>query len=309
MNTVIVTGVCGQLGIELVTYLHSTSKYSIVGLYNCTPPSKELETMCESLIQVDVTNYEQVNRTFDLYSKDLYAVYHFAAVLSGKGEQNVDMCWDVNINGLKNVLDACKSIKNVRICVPSSIAVFGTNVQADAPQHAVLQPTTMYGVCKVAGEAVTTYYRTKFGMDIRGVRLPGIISMSAPPGGGTTDFAVYMLNAAIAGELTYTSYIAENTRLPLMYSVDCIMALVNVTNHPDAARTDYNVAGFSASPLEIETEIKNYIPEFTVSYAIDFRDKIARSWPNTLVDTLSKYEWDWDPKYSLQKMIYTILHK
>ena len=228
-----------------------------------------------------------------------------AAILSAVGEKNSALCWNVNINGLQNIFDLALEKNIPRVFVPSSIAVFGPNTpKKETPQETILRPTTMYGVTKVAGELLGDYYVQKYGLDVRGIRYPGIISNETLPGGGTTDYAVEIFYEAIKNK-RYTCFVKKDTMLPMMYMPDCIKATIDLMETDFAKlnhHCDFNVTAMSFSAEDLAKEIKKFIPEFVCTYKPDFRQKIAESWPQTIDDRAARKEWGWKPEYDLSKM-------
>ncbi|MGQ9467183.1 MAG: L-threonine 3-dehydrogenase [Anaerolineae bacterium] len=310
MRRVLVTGACGQIGSELTLALRE--KYggeNVVAAGHRTPPGPALRDSGPFEF-LDVTKREELEAVVRKYNID--TIYHMAAVLSAAGEKNPHLAWDVNINGLYNVLEVAREHEMVRVFVPSSIAVFGPETPRDpAPQETVLRPTTMYGLTKVAGELLGNYYVRRFGLDVRGVRYPGIISSETLPGGGTTDYAVEIFYEAIRHR-RYTCFVREDTVLPMMYMPDCIRATLMLME-ADFSRlkhhTDFNLAGLSFSAGELAAEIKKHIPEFVCEYQPDFRQRIADSWPRTVDDSAAREEWGWSPQYDLPTMVADMLEK
>lgn len=243
---------------------------------------------------------------------DITQIYHLAAILSAKGEQNPLQTWDINMGGLFNVFEAAKEKKVSKIFYPSSIAVFGADIPRQmTPQNAVLKPTTVYGMSKSAGELWSQYYFQKYGLDIRSLRYPGVIGWQSEPGGGTTDYAVDIYHYAVRGE-DYTCFLSEKTALPMIYMDDAIRATLELMDSDSAnikVRTSYNLAGMSFSPVEIAAAIQKEMPSFKVSYAPDFRQKIAESWPESIDDTAARNDWGWKPKYDLVSMTNDMLHQ
>jgi nucleoside-diphosphate-sugar epimerase len=235
-----------------------------------------------------------------------------AAILSAVGEQNPMRCWDVNMNGTLNVLEVAREREMAQVLVPSSIAAFGPETPRDnTPQETVLKPRTMYGVTKVAGELVCDYYFHKYGLDVRGLRYPGIISAETPPGGGTTDYAVAIYYAAVKGE-PYKCFVREDTVLPMMYMPDCLKATLDLMEADLASlkhHSDFNVGSMSFSAGELAASIRKYVPDFTVTYEPDFRQAIADSWPRSLDDSAAREEWGWAPAYDLDAMTQDMLEK
>ncbi|KKM07846.1 hypothetical protein LCGC14_1729860, partial [marine sediment metagenome] len=236
---------------------------------------------------------------------------NLASILSASGEIEPLKAWDVNINGLLNVLEVCKEFSVNRVIWPSSIAAFGlTTPRVNTPNETILDPNTMYGITKVTGELLANYYFKKYNLDIRSVRLPGIISSEIFPEGGTTDYAVEIFYGAIK-EKKYTSFVSKDTVLPMMYMLDCIRCLINLLE-ADAStlkRRVYNVTSMSFSVEELAAEIKKHIPDFQIDYSPDFRQEIANSWPKTIDDTLARQEWGWDPKYNLSMLVRDMIEK
>ena len=232
-------------------------------------------------------------------------IYHLAAILSAKGEQNPLQTWDINMGGLFNVLEVAREKKVAKVFFPSSIAVFGADIPRQmTPQNSVLKPTTVYGISKTSGELWGQYYFQKYGLDVRSLRYPGVIGWQSEPGGGTTDYAVEIYHYAVRGE-DYTSFLSEGTVLPMIYMDDAIRATLELME-ADAKnvrlRTGYNLAGMSFSPSEIAASIQEQMPNFQVKYAPDFRQKIAESWPESIDDAAAREDWKWQPAYDLKSM-------
>jgi len=259
---------------------------------------------------IDVTDRESIEKVVNKY--DINVIYHLAAVLSAIGEEKPQLAWKVNMNGLYNVLEITREHGLARVFWPSSIAVFGPEApRINTPQDAVLIPRTMYGVTKVAGELLCNYYFLRFGLDVRSVRYPGVISSETPPGGGTTDYAVEVFYEAIRKK-RYTCFVRENTVLPMMYMPDCIKAAIDLMGADPSritCRTSYNVTGTSFSAGELTSEIKAHIPEFECEYKPDFRQKIADSWPMSIDDGVAREEWGWKPTYNLAAMTKDMIEK
>jgi threonine 3-dehydrogenase len=239
-------------------------------------------------------------------------IYHLAAILSAKGEQNPLQTWDVNMGGLFNVFEVAREKQVAKVFYPSSIAVFGADIPRQmTPNNAVLKPTTVYGMSKASGELWSQYYHQKYGMDIRSLRYPGVIGWQSDPGGGTTDYAVEIYHYAVKGQ-GYTCFLAENTVLPMIYMDDAIRAtleLMDAKAEDIKVRTSYNLAGMSFSPKEIVASIQQEVPNFKVSYAPDFRQKIAESWPESIDDSAARNDWQWHPQYDLKSMTKDMLHQ
>ena len=237
--------------------------------------------------------------------QNITQIYLLAAMLSATGEKNPALAWHLNMQGLLNVLDIAREESIKKVYWPSSIAVFGpTSPKVNCPQKTIIEPTTVYGISKYAGEFWCNYFNLKYGVDVRSLRYPGLISYKSEPGGGTTDYAVEIFHDAIEDK-KYTSYIDENTYLPMMYMPDAIRATIELMEAPAAnisVRTSYNLAGLSFSPREIAAEIKKHIPEFEISYKPDYRQNIADSWPQSIDDTVARNDWGWKHQYNLATM-------
>ena len=306
---ILVTGATGQIGSELtVTLREKYGKDNVIAMGHRRKPSKTLEES-GPYITGDVRDRENLEKIIREY--DIDTVYHMAAILSATGENNPQLCWDVNVNGLYNLLEIARE-KRIGIFCPSSIAVFGPSTpKENTPQDTILTPTTMYGITKVVGELLGEYYVQKYGVDVRGVRYPGIISSETPPGGGTTDYAVEMFYYAVKGE-KYTCFVREDTVLPMMYMPDCLKATIQLME-ADFSRlkhhTNFNVSGMSFSAKELEEEIRKYRPDFECEYKPDFRQKIAETWPRTIDDSCARQEWGWKPDYDLEKMVKDMLER
>jgi len=310
MTGILVTGATGQIGSELTMELRKKyGKDNVVAAGHKRKPSDQL---LESgpFEYVDTTDKENIEKVAKKY--DIDTIYHLAAVLSAVGEENPQLTWHVNMDSLYNVLEVAREHMLVRVFWPSSIAVFGLGApHVNTPQDAVLIPRTMYGVTKVAGELLCNYYFTRFGLDVRSVRYPGIISSETPPGGGTTDYAVEIFYEAIKKK-RYTCFVREDTVLPMMYMPDCINAAINLMEADPTKikrRTSYNVTAMSFSAGELAAEIKRYIPEFECEYKPDFRQKIADSWPVSIDDSVARREWNWKPTFDLAAMTKDMIEK
>jgi len=310
VKRILVTGATGQIGSELTIELRK--KYggdNVVAAGHRRKPNEKLVNS-GPFEYIDVANRESIEKLMEKY--DIDAIYHLAAVLSAIGEEKPQIAWKVNMNGLYNILEIAREHGLVRIFWPSSMAVFGPEApRVNTPQDAVLIPRTMYGVTKVAGELLCNYYFLRFGLDVRSVRYPGVISSETPPGGGTTDYAVEIFYEAVKKK-RYTCFVREDTVLPMMYMPDCIKAAVDLME-ADASRitcrTSYNVTGMSFSAGELTAEIKRYIPEFKCEYKPDFRQKIADSWPMSIGDSVAREEWGWNPTYDLSAMTKGMIEK
>jgi len=262
-------------------------------------PEKSAEGPFERLDALDKDRLEELIQEYRVTT-----IYHLAAILSAKGEQNPRQAWQINMESLFNVLEAARK-HTIQLFFPSSIAVFGDNTpRQQTPQDTIMQPSTVYGISKVAGEQWCQYYHQKYGVDVRSVRYPGIIGYQSMPGGGTTDYAVDIYHKAVLGD-SYECFLSAGTKLPMLYMDDAIRATIELMEAPAeqiTVRTSYNLAGMSFSPAEVAAEIQQHIPEFTIAYAPDFRQKIADSWPNSIEDQQARTDWHWKPEYDLAAM-------
>ncbi len=252
--------------------------------------------------QLDVLDFNKLSRVIERHG--VVEVYLLAALLSATAEQKPKLGWKLNMEGLFNVLDLAATRK-FKVFWPSSIAVFGaTTPKVHTPQQTVMEPTTVYGISKQAGERWCEYYHRKYGVDVRSLRYPGLISYKAPPGGGTTDYAVSIFHEALATN-RYTCFLAENTVLPMMYMPDAIRATVALMEAPAEQvliRNSYNVAALSFSPAELAAEIRSHLPDFTITYRPDYRQDIAATWPQSIDDRAAREDWGWHSEYSLSAM-------
>lgn len=309
-NRILVTGAVGQIGSELTVELRRRyGADNVIAAGHHTRPSQAL---CDGgpFEFIDVSRRESLETVVERY--DVGTIYHMAAILSAVGEKKPQLAWDVNINGLYNVLEVARERELERVFCPSSIAAFGPETpRDDTPQETVLRPTTMYGVTKVAGELLCDYYVRRFGVDVRGVRYPGIISAETLPGGGTTDYAVAIYYEAVAHG-RYTCFVREDTVLPMMYMPDCIKATIDLMAADFSQlkhHADFNLAAMSFSAGDLAAEIAKHIPEFVCDYQPDFRQAIADSWPRSIDDSAARQEWGWQPAYDLPAMTVDMLDR
>jgi len=284
-SRIIVTGASGQIGSELIPRLRS-----LYGKENVVASDLRDPIVDDGLfIRLDVTDAESIVKIVNEYDVD--AIIHLAALLSASGEQRPHLAWKINISGLYNVLEVARMKSLKRVFHPSSIAVFGPETPRErTPQETILRPKTMYGITKVTGELLGDYYHHKWGVDVRGIRFPGVISNIAPPGGGTTDYAVEIFYEAVrTGK--YTCFLKPDSTLPMIYMPDCLRSIVELLE-ADASRlrhhTDFNLSALSFSPAELAIEIKKHIPEFTIDYKPDYRQAIADSWPKDIDDSAAR---------------------
>jgi len=307
---ILVTGAVGQIGSELTPALRQRyGAENVVATGHHKPPTPEMRA-AGPFEFIDCARKESIEAVVKKYNID--TIYHLAAILSAAGEKNPQLAWDVNINGMYNILEVARERKLARLFIPSSIAAFGPETPRDnTPQETVLRPKTMYGVTKVAGELLCDYYFHHFGVDVRGVRYPGIISSETPPGGGTTDYAVHIFYEAIVNK-SYNCFLRDDSVLPMMYMPDCIKGTIDLME-ADLDRltrhSDYNLAAFSFSPAELVVEIQKHIPDLACSYNPDFRQQIADSWPRSIDDSIARRDWGWKPAYDLAAMVKDMLEK
>lgn len=299
---ILVIGASGQIGVELTMALRK-----IYGNQNVV--ASDLREQNELLkgtgpyVSLDVMNKEMLH--VQVIRQNITQIYLLAAILSATGEKNPGLAWHLNMQGLLNVLDIAREEKLKKIYWPSSIAVFGpTSPKKDCPQQTIIEPTTVYGISKYAGEFWCNYYNLKYDVDVRSLRYPGLISYKSEPGGGTTDYAVEIFHDAIE-EKKYTCFLAEDTFLPMMYMPDAIRATLELMEAPAdkiSVRTSYNVSALSFSPKEIAAEIKKHIPDFEINYKPDYRQNIADSWPQSIDDSVARADWSWKHEYDLATM-------
>ncbi len=310
MRRTLITGATGQIGTELTRDLRCRYGAGNVIAASRHRPPDDAENLWAPFVEVDVTNRDAICNTIKANNVD--TLFHLAAMLSAVGERHPQETWDVNVNGLHNVLEAARSCGVKQVFWPSSIAAFGPNTpRVHTPQDTITHPTTMYGVTKVAGELLCDYYVSRYGLDVRGVRYPGVISSETLPGGGTTDYAVEIFYSAIH-DASYKCFVREDTVLPMIYMPDCIRAAIMLM---EADRTNlrhhngFNVSGMSFSAAELAAEIKKHVPDFECTFEPDERQAIADSWPQGLDDTAARNEWGWQPKYGLESMTADMLKK
>jgi len=310
MKRILVTGATGQIGSELTLALRERyGNENVVAAGHKRKPTEELLNSGPFEI-IDCGMISTVEKVAKKYKID--AIYHLAAILSAVAEANPKLAWDVNINGLCNILDVARE-HGCAVFTPSSIGAFGPNTPKDStPQDTIQRPNTMYGVTKVAGELLCDYYNKKFGVDARGVRFPGIISYVTLPGGGTTDYSVEIFYEALKHR-RYTCYLKPDTYMDMMYMPDAIKAAIDIMEADPKKllhRNAFNVTAMSFAPEKIANEIKRYIPDFVIEYKIDLvRQAIADSWPNKMDDSAAREEWGWKPSYGLASMTKDMLEK
>lgn len=299
---ILVIGASGQIGVELTLALRK-----IYGNANVVASDlREQNPLLEGTgpyVSLDVMNKEMLH--VQVIRQNITQIYLLAAILSATGEKNPNLAWNLNMTGLLNVLDIAREEKIHKVYWPSSIAVFGpTSPKQNCPQQTVIEPTTVYGISKYAGEFWCNYYFQRYGVDVRSLRYPGLISYKSAPGGGTTDYAVEIYHAALE-EKKYQCFLKEDTYLPMMYMPDAIKATIELMEAPASQisiRTSYNVASMSFSPKEISQSIQKIIPEFSISFKPDYRQNIADSWPQSIDDSVARRDWGWKHEYDLDAM-------
>ena len=306
MKNILVTGAAGQIGSELIPVLRARyGTDNVIAGLNRTPLSSKVSNAGPSM-KVDITNISDIEKAVDNFEIDY--IFHMSTFLSALAENNPQGAFGVNIAGLTNVLDVAVDKKLEGVMVPSSIAVFGSGIPTeDTPNDVMLKPTTLYGIAKVYGELLGNYYFQRYGLDVRGLRLPGIVScMDEMPTNGTTDYAVQIFYGAVQ-DSSYTCFLKPDTRLPMVYMPDAVKALIDLAEcHTDKLvhRTDFNVTAMSFTPSDLAREIRKKIPDFVISYDIDtLRQSIADSWPSSLDDSAARLEWGWHPDYDITSMV------
>ena len=301
-DKILVIGASGQIGVELTMALRSIYGNSNV-VASDLREENELLRGTGPYVSLDVMNKEMLH--VQVIRQNITQIYLLAAILSATGEKNPHLAWNLNMQGLLNVLDIAREEKLRKVYWPSSIAVFGpTSPKKNCPQQTIIEPITVYGISKYAGEFWCNYYNKRFGVDIRSLRYPGLISYKSEPGGGTTDYAIEIFRDALE-EKNYTSFLKEDTYLPMMYMPDAIRATMELMEAPAdkiSVRTSYNISGISFSPAEIAESIKTHIPEFTIKYKPDYRQAIADSWPQSIDDSVARNDWNWEHEYDLEKI-------
>ncbi|MDP3352691.1 MAG: NAD-dependent epimerase/dehydratase family protein [Flavobacteriaceae bacterium] len=299
---ILIIGSCGQIGTELTIKLRELYGKDNVVAADINSGSNEL--MYSGPFEIlDATKKDDVKKILKKYK--ITDVYLMAAMLSAVGEKFPEKAWNLNMNSLLIVLDLAKDGFIKKVFWPSSMAAFGpTSPKIDTPQMTIMEPSTVYGISKLAGERWCEYYHQKFGVDVRSIRYPGIISWKTKPGGGTTDYAIDIFYKAVSHE-NYTCFLSENTRLPMMYMEDAIKATVDIMQADSSkikVRSSYNLSAIDFTPAEVYEEIKKHYPDFKVTYAPDFRQAIADSWPQRIDDSVARKDWGWNHSFDLKKM-------
>ena len=302
-DTILVIGSSGQIGTELVSTLRRNYGNANVIASDIRLIKSDNNLQSGPFEVLDVMDKELLFKIVKKYR--VTQVYLLAALLSATAEQNIELGWSLNMRSLSHVLDLAKEKHIKKIFWPSSIAVFGPSTpRILTPQHTIMEPNTVYGISKLAGERWCEYYHQKFNVDVRSIRYPGLIGWNSQPGGGTTDYAVHIFHHALKKK-RYTSFLSKNTTLPMMYMSDAIRATLEImetaTKHIKI-RSSYNIAGLSFSPKELANEIKKHIPEFEIYYKIDYRQAIADSWPQNIDDSSAFKDWNWKSSVNLQEM-------
>ena len=308
MNTkILIIGACGQIGTELTQKLRK-----IYGTENVI--ASDIRKLNVDVVNsgpfevINALDFNQIEHLVEVHQ--ITDVYLMAALLSATAEKNPAFAWDLNMNSLFHVLNLAKAGKIKKIFWPSSIAVFGpTTPKENTPQYTIMEPSTVYGISKQSGERWCEYYHNLFGVDVRSIRYPGLISWSSPPGGGTTDYAVDIYHKALENQ-SYECFLSAETKMPMMYMDDAIAATIQIMQAPAEQikiRSSYNLAAMSFTPTEIAAEIQKHIPDFTISYAPDFRQKIADSWPASIDDSRAREDWGWNHHFTLDNMTVDML--
>ena len=303
MKKILVIGSNGQIGTELVLSLRE--RYGNEAVF-----AADLSESCPAIIingpyvQLDVLQKEAIREY--IISNEIKEVYLLAALLSATAEKNPDFAWKLNMEGLFTILDLAKEKYIDKIFWPSSIAVFGPTTPADkTPQYTIMEPSTVYGISKLAGERWCEYYHNKHQVDVRSLRYPGLISYKSPPGGGTTDYAIDIFHKAISG-IDYDCFLSETSALPMLFMDDAIRATIELMEAPSEQikiRSAYNLAGVSFTPKELSEAIKKQLPNFNITYNPDFRQAIADSWPNSIDDAITEQQWGWKARFDLPKIV------
>jgi len=310
MNRILVTGATGQIGSELIPALRKRyGNENVIAAGHKTQPDREL-LEGGHFCNLDVRDANAVEKIVKEHRID--TIYHLAALLSAAAEKDPHLAWDVNINGLRNILEAARKF-NLSVFFPSSIGAFGPSTPPDnTPQDTIQRPTTIYGIAKVTGELLCDYYFHKFGVDTRGLRFPGLISYKTMPRGGTTDYAVEIFYAAVK-ERKYQCFLKQGTRLDMMYMPDAVRGAIELMETAPAKlihRNAFNITAMSLAPEDIYAEIKKHIPDFSMTYRVDpVRQAIADSWPHRMDDSAAHREWGWRPEYDLATMTKEMIEK
>ena len=299
---ILIIGACGQIGTELTQKLRAI--YGVENVIASDIRKLNIDVVNSGPFEVvNALDFNQIQHLVEIHKID--EVYLMAALLSATAEKNPAFAWDLNMNSLFHVLNLAKAGKIKKIFWPSSIAVFGpTTPRENTPQYTIMEPSTVYGISKQSGERWCEYYHNTYGVDVRSIRYPGLISWSSPPGGGTTDYAVDIFYKALSKK-KYECFLSSETKMPMMYMDDAIAATIQIMQSPKEKikiRSSYNLAAMSFTPTEIATEIKKHIPDFNISYNPDFRQKIADSWPASIDDSSARKDWGWNHQFDISSM-------
>ncbi|MFN3379374.1 MAG: NAD-dependent epimerase/dehydratase family protein [Runella zeae] len=303
-DTVLIIGANGQIGTALLPQLQHLYSYDRV-IATDIRPSLQSTAIFETLDATDAAALATIVKKYRITQ-----IYHLAAVLSAKGETDPLWAWNLNMQTLLNVLEVARTYQIQKVFVPSSIAAFGEHApKYETPQSTLLDPATVYGISKVAAENWSVYYHKRYGLDVRSLRYPGVISYQSMPGGGTTDYAVAIYHAAVQG-VDFECFLAEDTLLPMIYMDDALRAtleLMEAPAHQISVRTSYNLAGMSFTPAQVTASIQTYFPDFKTTYQPDFRQAIADSWPKSIDDSVARHDWGWKPAFDLPKMTHEMI--
>ncbi|MCF8319785.1 MAG: L-threonine 3-dehydrogenase [Flavobacterium sp.] len=299
---ILIIGACGQIGTELTQKLREI--YGVENVIASDIRKLNIDVVNSGPFEVlNALDFNQIQHLVEVHQID--EVYLMAALLSATAEKNPAFAWDLNMNSLFHVLNLAKAGKIKKVFWPSSIAVFGpTTPRENTPQYTIMEPSTVYGISKQTGERWCEYYHNVYGVDVRSIRYPGLISWSSPPGGGTTDYAIDIFHKAIAKK-KYDCFLSSETKMPMMYMDDAIAATIQIMQSPKEQvkiRSSYNLAAMSFTPTEIAKEIKKHIPEFEITYHPDFRQKIADSWPASIDDSAAREDWNWKHQFDISSM-------
>ena len=301
---ILVTGALGQIGTDLVENLREIYGSDKVLASDIREISGHPSVSSGPFTLLDVLDSDKILKLVE--NENITIIYHLAAILSAKGEEKPELCELINVGGTKNILEAARKNK-IRVFVPSSIAVFGPDAPKHAPQLTPLNPSTKYGMTKVDCEILGMIYWQKYGVDVRGIRYPGLISWKSPVSGGTTDYAVDIFHSALSPEKLYNCFLRADTKLPMMYMEDAIRATIALMEQPieslSSARCGYNISGLSFTAEELSSEIIKHIPEFICNYEPDIRQSYADSWPNSVDDEVARNDWQWKPEFELEKLV------
>lgn len=301
---ILVTGALGQIGTDLVECLREIYGPNMVLASDIRDVSDHSSVLNGPFSILDVLNNEDLLRLIE--KEKIQTIFHLAAILSAKGEENPELCESVNVNGTRNILDAARRY-GIRVFIPSSIAVFGPDAPKHAPQITALNPTTKYGQTKVDCEIMGMLYWKKYGVDVRGIRYPGLISWKSQVSGGTTDYAVDIFHAALSEKKSYDCFLNGDTTLPMMYMDDAIRATISLMDAPletlSSARCGYNISGLSFCAEDLSSEIKKHIPNFICNYKPDVRQNYADSWPDSIDDEIARNDWNWEPSFDLVEIV------